>query len=175
VLGELLGATVQYQARMSRVQTPTLGTWWMALESALERNSQVLPLTLMALALPAWALLTYWTMMIFGTSMHIAKVNPSHVARCIIYCLDVCVWCGLFVAVVAMLPVWELGLRREMLVWAAWATATSVIVFAYRMCRAYRLYMRFDHPITTVLATQIIVGLLVINVVLFWLVSRWSG
>jgi hypothetical protein len=40
------------------------------------------------------------------------------------------------------------------------------------MCRAYRLYMRFDHPITTVLATQIIVGLVVINVLLFWLVSR---
>jgi len=168
VLGELVGSTVQHHSRQG--QTATLNTWRIALQTAWGQ-SQVMSLAVMALIPPAWALLTYWTMMIFGTSMHIAKVNPSHVFRCVVYCLDICVWCGLYVAFLAMLPV--LGIELwQLLMWAAWATAMSEFLFAYRMCQAYRLYMRFRHAIATVVATQIIVGLVVFNVLLFWLVSR---
>jgi hypothetical protein len=154
----------------------TLETWRRALRSAIN-DSEVVTLAVLALLLPAWSLLTYWTMMIFGTSMRIAKVNPIHVTRCIIYCQDLCVWSGLFVAVAAAtLPIWSrTHLRSEVIVPAVAATLTSILFFAYRMCRAYRLYMRFRHAAATVLATQVIVGLVVINFALFWLVSRRGG
>ena len=173
VLGELVGSTVAHHSFQG--QAATLQTWRAALRTAWS-DSEIRPLAVMALVVPVWALLTYWTMMIFGTSMHIAKVNPSHVFRCVVYCLDICLWCGVFVAIVALLPVSGVGLREEMLlVLAGWATAMSVFLFAFRMCLAYRLYMRFNHAIATVIATQVIVGLVVINVLIFWLVSRRGG
>jgi hypothetical protein len=154
----------------------TFESWGRALRYAMN-DSQVIALAVLALLLPAWSLLTYWTMMIFGTSMRIAKVNPIHVRRCIIYCQDLCVWSGLFVAVAAAtLPIWSrTHLRSEVILPAVAAMLTSILLFAFRMSQAYRLYMRFRHAAATVVATQVIVGLVVINVLLFWLVSRRGG
>ena len=153
----------------------TLGTWWRAVRFGTSNGPQIGTLAVLALALPTWSLLTYWTMMIFGTSMRIAKVNPIHVTRCIIYCQDLCVWSGLFIAgAAATVPVWSSHYSRStIIVPALAATLTSIIVFAYRMCQAYRLYMRFHRPVATVVATQLIVGLIAINIIAFWLASRW--
>jgi len=170
LVAELVATTVEIRPRYGG--PATLEIWKEMLQLAWQ-ESRVGPLAVMALIPPAWALLTYWTMMIFGTSMHIAKVNPSHVFRCVVYCLDVCLWCGLFVAIAALLPMSAVNSRDGMLlVLAGWATTMAVLLFAYRMCQAYRLYMRFRHPIATVVATQIIVALVVVNVLLFWIVSR---
>ncbi len=37
-----------------------------------------------------------------------------------------------------------------------WAIPAMVLVVVYRLAMAYRLYLRFDHPVATVLASQFI-------------------
>ncbi|MEO6436552.1 MAG: hypothetical protein ABIP55_12445, partial [Tepidisphaeraceae bacterium] len=47
---------------------------------------------------------------------------------------------------------------------AAITAWTTYLTFAWRLARSFKLYLRFDHPIATVIATQIIVLLLALNV-----------
>jgi len=42
-----------------------------------------------------------------------------------------------------------------------------VTVVEYRLVMAYRHYLRFDRPFLTILASQVIAGLLVLNVLLY--------
>ena len=51
-----------------------------------------------------------------------------------------------------------------MLIWLVIALAG-----VYRLWQAYRHYLRFDHPFGTVLASQCVVGLFMLNL-FFWVV-----
>jgi len=40
-----------------------------------------------------------------------------------------------------------------------WLCAAALLVGAYRLAAAFRHYLKFDHPVATVVASQVIVGL----------------
>jgi hypothetical protein len=169
---ELLRETIQTHGELLQagIDRATFETWWFALRYAWVNDGNFVPPTVFTAVLPAWSLLTYWTMMIFGTSMHLAKVNPTHVRRCIIYCQDVCVWYGLAVIAIVLTAPRD-GFRggTTLVQWAGVALLTAVLIFGYRLCQAFRRYMRFPHAIATVISTQLIAGLVVANLLLIWL------
>jgi hypothetical protein len=112
--------------------------------------------------------------MIFRASMRRAKVRPVHVLRCTVYCCDCGIWLLLVLAVV--LP--TVGEESDFSWWNR-TTATTLLAAAaialltfYRLARAYRLYLKFDHPWATAAASQIILLLLtavvLVNRVYLW-------
>ncbi|MBN2562594.1 MAG: hypothetical protein JXQ75_16845 [Phycisphaerae bacterium] len=115
-----------------------------------------------------WGWLTWLTLILFRFSMRRAKVNATHVLRCVLYSFDPAVWASLALAVVALLIISSLVspalVRQEEEV----ETILTVLVIAfmtYRLAVAYRRYLRFSHPVTTILASQVIVLLVVVNVI----------
>jgi hypothetical protein len=110
----------------------------------------------------AWAWATSLTLMVFKISMRRAKVRAVHVRRCVLYSFDACLWAALYVLVLtaAAMAVWMAGGGRTMFHWLALVCLPVLWwIVTYRLGRAYRDYLKFDHPWATVIATQIIVGL----------------
>ena len=121
-----------------------------------------------------WPLATFQTLMLYRISMGRAKVLPVHVMRCVIYSGDAAAWAGLATGCMAAWclmrmdmggrfdPDWPLSvLICAVPIW--WA------IFVVRLIFAYRLYLKFDHAIATVLCTQVILilALLLIMIVAF--------
>ena len=116
-----------------------------------------------------WPALSFLPLMIFVTSMRRARVRRAHFARCIVYAADVVVWAN---GLLALLVVGQ-TLRRVLLggpsdlpdqfaayrVAAATVFALALLAFVYRLIVAFKKYLHFDHPVSTVLATQVIVFL----------------
>ena len=119
-----------------------------------------------------WAAGTFLALLVFRISMRRARIRPVHVVRCVIYSFDAAVWAVILVvaaAVATAAGIYVLRLQAFhglafLVVAAPWAVAAVVF---YRLVIAYRLYLRFDHPFLTVLASQLIAWLIVLNVA-FW-------
>ena len=129
-----------------------------------------------AVAYLLWPWLTFVTLMIFRTSMRRAKVKAVHVLRCVLYACDAGLWAGLLVA--AFVPPLGRWLARELPMQGRFVMAAAVVFAAftaYRLAAAYRLYLRFDHPAATAVASQAVVLLAVLVSVLGlgWL-GAWS-
>jgi len=144
------------------------------------------PLLSLGVILCLWPWLTLAALMIFRVSMRRARVRPVHVMRCVIYSGDIlfwlsamlclwCVWCiadyarGRPMSVGPNSARWtfvtsvDLTLKEPQLSntlsWFCWLSASLLI---YRLWISYRRYLRFDHALATVLASQVIVGLLLL-------------
>lgn len=117
-----------------------------------------------------WPAITLAALSIFRISMRRARIRTAHVLRCVVYSFDAFFWVGLLNGIVlgVYLPcvlIWGLnpgiaelfGLLRILIVAMVGHTL-------YRLVQAYRLYLRFDHPILTVLASQVIAGLAMLKV-----------
>jgi hypothetical protein len=129
----------------------------------------------------AWPWLTFLALNVFGISMLRAKVESSHVLRCVAYTFDgvsLLGWVLLLGAGAAMVgaeliasPGRELGIDDEAIgvTIVLWAVA-ALALFVYRLSIAYRLYLQFHRPLLTTLASQIIVALFVLTAVLWILV-----
>lgn len=127
-----------------------------------------------------WPWLTLGALMVFQASMRRAKVQPSHVLRCVIYSADASVWYLVSVILAMVVLIITISMRGgivsrlwpyEMtlvLMWALW------LVRLDRLWVAYKKYLQFDHPFLTALASQILV-LLAGAALLFWggRVIRW--
>jgi hypothetical protein len=118
----------------------------------------------------AWPWLTFVTLMIFRASMKRAKVKAAHVLRCTLYSCDAGVLLvplgGLLGGTVpyAFVPaLGGIGIDYRMFAALLFAGYTS-----YRLAAAYSLYMRFDRPAATALASQAIVLLFVVIVLSWW-------
>lgn len=119
-----------------------------------------------------WAGVTLASLLIFRVSMRRARINPVHVARCVVYSFDAVFWVAAAGVVAALLSTLA-GLMGYAGVEPMWIgppiVATPFLLAAvvlYRLYTAYRRYLRFDHPFLTVLAAQVITLLVVLNVVL---------
>jgi hypothetical protein len=137
------------------------------------------PAMLTAFCIVAWPWLTLAALMVFQVSMRRAKVKPIHVMRCVIYSADALVllllalapsllsnvvrgrWGTLFLS-----GMFEIRLTGYALLFAA-------TVITYRLWIAYRFYLRFEHALATVLASQVMVGLLVWKLGLDWHALSW--
>lgn len=124
-----------------------------------------------------WPVMTYLTLRIFAQSMHRAMVRPEHVVRCTLYACDAgfaMLWLlvGLTIALMWMnvVPYWwnyTFGMTTLLLLMASLLYAT---VTATRLAVSYRLYLRFPHPRSTAIASQVIVFLFAAAVVM----TLWS-
>lgn len=125
----------------------------------------------------AWPWLTFAALMVFQISMRRAKIKAIHVLRCTVYTSDILFWFGLAIgallglgmALSAGLPgsliPFRIPLDDEVILISCMIFFVFVflpIVF-YRLTIAYKHYLRFDHPFLTVLASQVIVALVFLN------------
>jgi len=115
-----------------------------------------------------WPVLTLAALMIFVASMRRARLRRVHFVRCVVYCGDAIFWGNLLLALaVAAYLVRPLlmgpkpGPPPEHLYSAAASIVgiAVLLVFVYRLIIAFKKYLRFDHPRSTVLSTQVIVFL----------------
>ena len=120
-----------------------------------------------------WGVTTCGALLVFRISMRRARIRPVHVARCVVYSFDAIFWAGaiLFVAAATTLLLDLLGAGYGPFVmieyapaWLGILTFLLVLHVPYRLCAAYRLYLRFDRPVLTVLASQVIAALVLFNV-----------
>ena len=114
-----------------------------------------------SVALVLWPWLTLATLLVFRVSMRQARLRPTHVLRCVLYTSDLALYFAVPFALVILFTIvgqkWPpkdlvdgLG---PLLALAAW------LLLCYRLFTAYRLYLRFDHPLATVVASQVMVAL----------------
>jgi rubredoxin len=142
------------------------------------RSDGLLGLTFTQLAFwLAWPWLMLLSLQVFRVSMRRAKVRTGHVLRCVVYSFDVGVWFALagvlwtayeVVTWGSALSAWAGGSQREHAFRALGFLATSLVIVTWRMWRAYRTYMRFDHALGTIIAAQVISLLVVLNWMLAW-------
>ena len=156
--------------RLQTYQPMTL-TWMESINDALStvarrfgsrlRREYSIPIELST----GWLLGTLIGLRVFGISMRRAKLNWWHMYRCVAYSFDfTTLHLPLIVGGVCSLVI---GLKSS----ATGIKAGSVIVpFAllglfiggYRLYVAYRMYLRFPHPLTVVLSSQVIATLVVV-------------
>lgn len=138
------------------VETTVLGLSWSPRSRQIETEWPLFVLL--------WPVLTLGALLIFQISMRRAKIRTAHVLRCVVYSFDALVWMALVNTVVVA------GMLASLLIWRTTGTrltAMPLILFnltmagyiIYRLVASYRLYLRFDHPILTILASQVIAGL----------------
>jgi hypothetical protein len=109
-----------------------------------------------------WPWASMVTLLIFQASMRKAKVKSVHVLRTVVYSCDF----GVSVLLAAGFMVvsdFAVNVGESMLLLLALCAAVS----AYRMSRAFRLYLRVHLPAATVIASQLIV--------LLAFVTAWIG
>jgi hypothetical protein len=120
---------------------------------------------LSALTLPLLLVFWPWAMfavlMVFRWSMRRAKVRPIHVLRCCIYTSGTVVWLTLaipFLMIGGTVLYQTMGVTFDTLATAGlWVFGGMLVLMVYQLSTAYRLYLRFDHSIATVVCAQVIV------------------
>lgn len=116
----------------------------------------------------AWPWITYLTLMIFRISMRRARIKPIHVLRCVLYSSDSVLWAGILVTGTTALAWAAAELQDENWIKLFSGVNAAVLAGFYllvvaRLGAAYARYLRFDRPWATVIASQVVFGLLVIN------------
>src|SRR5206468_1516691 len=98
-----------------------------------------------------------------------AKLQPIHIARCVVYSGDIVLWTALAAVggTAWTLASWRFGGGNNWrdpatIIALAWAWPIATILLLWRLIAAYRKYLRFPHAIATVLLTQFLVLLLLI-------------
>jgi hypothetical protein len=123
------------------------------------------------LALCCWPALLLLTLMIFQISMRRARVRTVHVFRCITYSSDSLLLLNIPTLAIALLEYLLPGspgssYTGTLNAWVGWATLIWVLLTTWRLRQAYRHYLRFDHPLATVLVSQFIVFLVMVVLLL---------
>lgn len=118
-----------------------------------------------------WPWVTFLALMIFQVSMRKARVKPMHVMRCVLYSYDVVFWVGagwlLMTALAAFAAV--VTFSRDPLELSGFYPVLwlpAALVATDRMWVAYAKYLRFDRPLATILASQVIAFLVALNLFL---------
>jgi hypothetical protein len=132
------------------------------------------------LAAAAWPWLTMATLLVFRASMRRVHVRPAHVLRCVVYSGDVFSWTG--VALVALAVLRWYGWLGPSRMWddtvterrAAACFLLLLAVATYRLGLAYRHYLRFDHPWSTAVASQVVVLLILTTALSIFYGDFWK-
>jgi hypothetical protein len=119
-----------------------------------------------------WPWMTLLSLAVFQVSARRAKIQDVHVLRSVVYSFDEGAWLGLLVAAAelgSLLLPRSVGLPDEGSIRFAFFAMLSIAFF--RMWRAYRFYLKFDHPFLTVLAAAAMSTLL--GLIFFVDLERW--
>lgn len=115
------------------------------------------------------------TLQVFQASMRSARVLPVHAWRCGAYAGDVVVWAAVWQAVVVLIC-GKAPTKSEM-DWAMTLLLLGVgfalLVNGWRLCVAYRKYMRFPDALSTVVASELVLALMYLAVVLRYVATAW--
>jgi hypothetical protein len=132
------------------------------------RYGRAAPVLLWAVALLLWPWLTFAALMIFRYSLRLARIRSIHVLRCAIYASD---------AATVVLLVSVLIFPSEDRFVGPFSGALSGLIFtsfifaifvSWRLGNAYKHYLRFRHPLSTAIASQVIVFLATLVVATQW-------
>jgi hypothetical protein len=131
---------------------------WMLVRKVLNEYG---PALLLPLPLVFWPWLMFVGLMVFRWSMRRARVRAIHVLRCCIYTSGTAVWLTLgipFLVVGGAILQRFAGVDTETLATVSlWILGGLLVLMLYQLSTAYRLYLRFDHSIATVVCAQVIV------------------
>jgi hypothetical protein len=161
------GTAAVSQLRMWRAPAPP---WPLVVRMTHVRDTDAGGYGFLALASLAWPWLTMASLLVFQVSLRRAKLRGWHVLRCALYAGDLTLWCGLLlglqVGIAISIGSWP---PREFGWLAPLLAAVVLSLLVYRLWTAYRLYLRFDHALATVLASQAMVLLVYWKL---WLMAR---
>jgi hypothetical protein len=158
-------------------RTLPLGDYLTCAGDVLRSARLIEPCTISLSVALAWPWMTFLSLLVFRWSMGRVRINRVHVLRCVVYCSDILIWYGLLLLVLAYplaqaysQSIW-VTIRPRLFGYDVHAIRAAIAALAigtgtYRLVVAYRRYLRFDHPVATVLASQLIVALAVFNAVL---------
>jgi hypothetical protein len=115
-----------------------------------------------------WAISTLLTLLTLRISMRRARIRPVHMLRCTLYSFDLLAWAAILAVVAAGLP-WLMTMNvantnmpsrgygpGPLEYPIVFGVLICVLMSAWRLWRALSLYLRFDHPMATVAASQVI-------------------
>jgi hypothetical protein len=153
-------------------QYPPAGSWlfWQRVPSELFMNRWGRNAFLRPAMIPLlWPVLSFASLLLFRATMRQAKIRNEHVLRCVIYSAAML---SLFasVLVVANLvdgyrPFYSIGYTPFGYVEAGYVLCLVFLaLLSGRLVIAYRLYLRFPHAVAAVIASQIIVGLVLLKI-----------
>ncbi len=125
--------------------------------------------SLVALEL-VWPWLTLASLMIFQISMRRKGIKNVHLLRCVLYSADTALWMNLGLLATAGIDlIYALATHdlstlarlqsSEARMFLTWCILLLWAITCYRLCVAYKKYLRFDHVLATIIASQIIVAL----------------
>ena len=124
----------------------------------------------------SWPWLTCAALLIFRASMRQARINGVHVMRCALYGADAFLLTGLILTLTTTTEPagdewrwWRMvaGVSRGEVA----AVAIILAMLVYRLCVAYRLYLRFPHAVATAACSQVITLLVIVELFL----TRFHG
>jgi hypothetical protein len=136
------------------------------------RNPLIRSTLLTVLLVVAWPWLSAAGLLIFQISMRRRRIRAVHMVRCVVYSADVTILFALALAAAAGVEANDLlvGRRGSNAPTAALLVSFVVVpLFAYRLWVAVKRYLRFDRPFATVLAVQVIVGLIALIAIVWGL------
>ncbi len=150
---------------------------WAVISDGLQRGIHVASIAFWVMLPMVWVPLTCLGLFLYWISMRRARIRRVHIVRAVLYCFDPAAWM-LFASMAAALNIAMLFLTfldinwllNSSLLLAAW------LFCVYRLTCAYRLYLRFDHPWLTVLSSQVVALLLLVNMWALldpWGMARW--
>jgi hypothetical protein len=116
-----------------------------------------------------WMPLTIASLLIFRASMRQARIRTGHMLRCVVYTATPLVFFALyqFAAPFIVFFIGRAGWRYTRFGYLDDLDLFFVLFFlflAIRLMFAYRLYLRFHFAIATIIASQIIVALVLIEI-----------
>ncbi len=116
-----------------------------------------------------WPWATVLSLLIFQMSMRRIKVRPIHLLRAAIYTHDVviCVTLAMFLFAMGKLALnFPDSILLVVFEWLPIGCAFLLVLLCYRLHAATMLYLRFDRAWAVVVASQVIVVLILLNLIL---------
>jgi hypothetical protein len=138
----------------------------------------------LALQVLIWPWLSYLSLVNFRQSMKLVDKGRPHVLRCCIYSLDIVTWITAFVffsfaswrvlllldGLIDMLYSrgWTFRIFPSQEMGPLFCASLIAMVACVRLYVAYKRYMQFPNPAATVVASQILAFLLVLNILILY-------
>ena len=116
-----------------------------------------------------WLGATFGALLVFQSTMRRAKVRTAHVFRCVTYACDAYVW--LAIVVVFLHGLTALGLPVLPILLQVIVAIVVGLMVMFRLLVAYEQYLQFPKSTETILLSQLIAGLAILNlhVLRIWL------